>query len=266
MDQPHAPTSARAIATAEVRRRIVEESRRQLGVVGPAQLSLRAVARELGMASSAIYRHFASRDELVTTLIVAAYEELADATDAAVAAAGGQGVDRWRAWCTAVRGWALAHPHDYALIYGSPIPGYAAPRTTTASAFRVLRPIIEMFAAIESPPGAVDPGERAAAFAPLSGLFRELTGAAPREGVGALEAARGINAWANVMGFVSLELFGHLENGIADPNLAFAQTVEQTAADLGIRPVETTPGAPPAAGAAGTPPAADAAVEEGSLW
>src|SRR6202020_467439 len=132
--------TARERARAEIAGEIKDEARRQLATTG-AQLSLRAVARELGMVSSALYRYFPSRDDLLTALIIDAYDALATAAQAADAAAaaqpGGTARDRWRACCQAIRGWALAHPHEYALIYRSPVPGYRAPEATIGPAARV---------------------------------------------------------------------------------------------------------------------------------
>ena len=83
------------------------------------------------MVSSAIYRYFPSRDDLLTALIVDGYNaigEVAEQADAACPA--GEYTGRWLAVCRAVRDWALAHPHEYALVYGSPVPGYQAPQQT----------------------------------------------------------------------------------------------------------------------------------------
>src|SRR5436305_8683707 len=112
----------RARVRAELTREIAEVARRHLASAGAAALSLRAVAREMGMASSAVYRYFPSRDDLLTTLIVEAYDaigEAAEAADAAAPAADLRG--RLRAVFRATREWALAHPHEYALVYGSPV-------------------------------------------------------------------------------------------------------------------------------------------------
>lgn len=129
---------ARARARNEITAAIKDAARRQLAAEGAAKLSLRAVARELGMVSSALYRYFPSRDDLLTALIIDAYDSLGEAAEtvhAAVPAA--EFTRRWTAVCEAVRGWALAHPHEYALIYGSPVPGYSAPMTTVPAASRV---------------------------------------------------------------------------------------------------------------------------------
>lgn len=131
---------ARERARIEVTAAIKDEARKQLAAEGAAKLSLRAVARELGMASSALYRYFPSRDELLTALIVDAYDSVGAAAEAAHRAAGAEAAThlaRWIAVTRAVRDWALAHPHEYALIYGSPVPGYTAPQATIGPASRV---------------------------------------------------------------------------------------------------------------------------------
>ena len=123
----------RARVRAELVQEIKQEARRQVARAGAPALSLRGVARQLGMASSAIYRYFPSRDQLLTALIVDAYQAIGEATEAADAACERQDfVGRWRAGCHEVRHWALANPHEYALVYGSPVPGYHAPQDTIA--------------------------------------------------------------------------------------------------------------------------------------
>ena len=135
---PNASQTARQRARAELTREIKEAARRQLAETGAPQLSLRAVARELGLVSSALYRYFPSRDDLLTALIIDAYDSLGEAAEAAAAANGTAGPrSGWRAVCHAIRDWARANPHEYALIYGSPVPGYQAPRDTVGPAARV---------------------------------------------------------------------------------------------------------------------------------
>lgn len=131
---------ARERARIEVTAAIKDEARRRLAAEGAAKLSLRAVARELGMVSSALYRYFPSRDELLTALIIDAYDSVgaaAEQADARALEASAPPRARWIAVCEAVRAWALEHPHEYALIYGSPVPGYSAPQDTVGPASRV---------------------------------------------------------------------------------------------------------------------------------
>jgi AcrR family transcriptional regulator len=118
---------------------IVELGRRQLATVGAAGVSVRAIARDLGMVSSAVYRYVASRDALLTLLLIDAYSDLADTVGQARA-----GTDSgWRADVAtiahALRQWALDQPADWALLYGSPVPGYRAPaELTTGPGTRVI--------------------------------------------------------------------------------------------------------------------------------
>jgi AcrR family transcriptional regulator len=119
-------------ARAQTMADIVRIGRRHLATEGAAALSLRAVARDLGVVSSAVYRYVASRDELLTLLVIAGYDELGDEVDAALAK-----VDpddhrgRLVAIGTAVRTWAVREPAMYALLFGSPVPGYHAPAERT---------------------------------------------------------------------------------------------------------------------------------------
>src|SRR5664279_3973305 len=124
----NAPMTARAVARRELTKAITTEARRQIARHGADGLSLRAVARELGTVSSALYRYFPSRDDLLTALIVEAYNALGDAIEAADARIDPSEVtERWLAMCRTVRDWARRQPHEYALLYGSPVPGYRAP-------------------------------------------------------------------------------------------------------------------------------------------
>ena len=207
--------SVRAIARAEMTDRIKQVARRHLAADGP-NLSLRAVARDLGVVSSAVYRYFGSRDELLTALIIEAYDSMGEAVEEAEAVvARGDLAGRWLAVGRAVRDWALAHPHEYALLYGSPVPGYAAPQDTIGPASR---PVVVMIGILR------DAGEQGAA-APRGGPRLPPTVRASLEriqsdaqfgGVAPVLFARGITAWAQLFGALSFELFGRLTNTIDD--------------------------------------------------
>src|SRR6266567_9191488 len=136
--RPSVLRAARERTRAEITREILAAARRHLATDGASGLSLRASARELGVSSSAVYGYVASRDELLTRLIVTAYDALGSAAEIQEAAVDREDLaGRWAAACGAVRGWALANPNEYALIYGTPVPGYVAPVATIAPAARV---------------------------------------------------------------------------------------------------------------------------------
>jgi AcrR family transcriptional regulator len=214
-----APT-LRARVRAEMIEEIKSAARRHLAVDG-ANLSLRAVARDLGMVSSAVYRYFASRDELLTALILDAYKSLgraAEQAEAAVARADLTG--RWLATCRGVRDWARANPHEYALIYGSPVPGYAAPHDTVAPASRVPLLLVAILRhGHERGKLRTERGERIP-----RAVRATLTELRQQPGMGRLPdavLARAVTAWVHLFGFVSFELFGRFDGVIDDVDAYF---------------------------------------------
>ena len=226
-----ASQTARERARAELTREIKQEARRQVAATGAQQLSLRAVARQLGMVSSALYRYFPSRDDLLTALIIDAYDALGESAERAAAALPpGDVRGRWRACCTAVRGWALAHPHEYALIYGSPVPGYRAPQETISSASRVAL----VLGGLLADAGAGDGARPAAALPERLRQQAAVVGAAIAPGVGQAAIVRALIAWTQLFGMISFELFGQLV-GSADPaDEFFGYAVDQMADFVGL--------------------------------
>jgi AcrR family transcriptional regulator len=112
----------------DLRERIIEAAWAQIAREGAPALSLRAVARDLGIAAPSIYNHFADRDALVTTLIIEAYESLGThQLNALNNVATDDLPQRMISIGTAYHEWALTYPQRYLLIFGTPIPGYAAP-------------------------------------------------------------------------------------------------------------------------------------------
>jgi AcrR family transcriptional regulator len=230
---PSAPRTARAIARAELTELILARAAAQLAEVGPAALSVRQIARDLEMASSAVYRYFPSRDDLLTALLVRAFDSMGEEVEAADAAVARDDVrGRFTAMATALRGWATRHPHEYALTYGSPVPGYAAPADTVSSATRVgialLSAVRDAQLAGRAPVGPEHPPTEAevAGIQPIATAVDP-----PLETPGALRA---LLTWGTLFGTISLELFGHMANGILDYEAHFEQVVAQLADDLGL--------------------------------
>jgi len=224
--------TARMRAKAEVRGEIIAEARRQLAMEGAPALSLRAVTRQLGMASSAVYRYFPSRDDLFTALIVEAYNALGEVAEAAVAV-GGPAAERWRALCRAIRVWALGHPHEYALIYGSPIPGYEAPELTIGPASRVTlamaRLVVEAYEG-----GELDPVEGEVLPPAVADEARRV-GDVAMPGLPLPVVARAVVAWTQLFGQISFELFGQMTNVVEDPAVLFDHSVTVMAGVLGLQ-------------------------------
>lgn len=241
---------ARERARGEITVAIKNEARRQLAAEGAAKLSLRAVARSLGMASSALYRYFPGRDDLLTALITDSYESLGEATEAALRASAAQAeshIGRWQAVCHAHRQWALGHPHEYALIYGSPVPGYSAPDSTTTAATRAAGALVTVAAdayaagALRVPgtsgAGRAGPDPDAPAFpsapAPVLDDAHEL---AERLGIGlpAPVVAELVAVWAQLAGLVSFEVFGQFDRVVAAREKFFDHAAASLARSVGI--------------------------------
>ncbi|MBR7742575.1 TetR/AcrR family transcriptional regulator [Phycicoccus sp. BSK3Z-2] len=199
----------RAEHRAAVERRILEVSRRHLVTDGPAALSLRAVARDLGMVSSAVYRYVASRDDLLTLLLVDAYTDLGDVVDAALADAADRPWDeRVVVAAVAFHGWGHRDPSRYALLHGSPVPGYAAPPERTMQPGTRVPLALSRLVAEGVATGEVTEDGGPAVSDP--GLAAELGRAADELGLdaGPGVVARALLLWAGVVGSTSLEVFG----------------------------------------------------------
>lgn len=234
---------ARERARIEVTAAIKEEARRQLAAEGPTRLSLRAVARELGMVSSALYRYFPSRDDLLTALIIDAYDAIGSAAEQALAAAdrGGRAdpLDRWVAVCRAARDWAVAHPHEYALIYGSPVPGYSAPQDTVGPASRVGLALVTVARDAHLAGRLGAPQGRPLAGPVRADAARLAADLGPELPVPAIAAL--VGAWAQVFGLISFEVFGQF-NGVVDARGEFFdQTAAGLAAQIGIDAPDRAP-------------------------
>ncbi|PZE70040.1 MULTISPECIES: TetR/AcrR family transcriptional regulator [unclassified Curtobacterium] len=256
-----APT-ARALARQTVTADILAAARTRLTEEGPAALSLRAVARDVGMVSSAVYRYFPSRDDLLTALLITDYDELGAAVEAAGAAAGPAPGARWVAMCRSIRDWSIAHPGDFALLFGSPVPGYAAPRETVVPASRTALALVRVVAdavgsgapgtsgapgasgasdsSVTSTPGAA--GRPGSPTAPPAAPG--VAGPAVADGVATLRSfgitlpdevlVRTLMAWTTVFGTISFELFGHFVGSVSDPAAYFDQVIVRLADDLGF--------------------------------
>ncbi|MFF3485770.1 TetR/AcrR family transcriptional regulator [Streptomyces sp. NPDC002701] len=209
-EQPAAPLSLRGRRRAAATREILDAAERQIAEDGPAALSLRAVARSLGMTVQALYHYFPSRDELVTALIAKAFDDLAEAVRAAAdAAPDGTPPERVVAATEGYRRWAIAHPERFQLLYGTPLRYYAAPAEgPTTRATRRMAAVFErdLF-------GEFTEAQLAAARTPdLTPSFLAYLDQLPptgRRGLPPPATALFMSAWGHMHGMVVLEVFGH---------------------------------------------------------
>ena len=219
---------------------IVELGRRHLIEHGAAGLSLRAIARDLGMVSSAVYRYVSSRDELLTLLLVDAYSALADAVDRARDAVPDVWSDDVIAIAHAARHWATAHPASWALLYGSPVPGYRAPaERTVGPGTRVVSALFDAVAA------GIATGDimltNWPAQQPISSDFERLRQEFSFPGDDPV-IAKCFAVWAGVIGAISLEVFGQYgADTLTDPEAVFDTQVRLLVGVLTQPDVSATP-------------------------
>lgn len=228
-------TGRRERLRAETTSEIKQTALRLMGSGGPDAITLRAIAREMGMTANAIYGYFATRDDLVTVLIADVYTALADAVDAAWAAtAQGGSAERIQAWAHAFRDWALANPEGFRLIYGDPVPGYRAP-DGGAAPDAARRVCVGIAALADQAWGDTelwygdddfdwddfDPG--------LLAKVRPAFPVLPPAGV-----ALALRIWGHLHGLVALEIYGHLRAQTLSPDKLFHSELTQLVRSLGL--------------------------------
>lgn len=218
---------------------VLEVARRQLAQVGPAALSLRAIAREIGVVPSALYRYFPGRDAILTSLISTAYEDLAAAAETAEAKV--EQADLLGRWCavwSGCRRWALDHPHEYALLYGTPVQDYRAPEDTVVPGTRVIAALARILA--DSPlapiPGYPQPNDTLHADAEAVIAAMPALDMPVGAGTGVDHVLAVIEAWTTLFGAISFELFGQYRNSIEHPADYLDHLARLTAQRVGLPP------------------------------
>jgi AcrR family transcriptional regulator len=226
-------TGARAQQRAEMISEIKRLARAQIAAEGASNLSLRAIARDIGVASSALYRYYDTRDQLLTDLIVETYDEIGKVVEAADARMRRDDLrGRWLAISRSLRSWALAHPSDFGLVFGTPVPGYVAPADTIGPATRYTTVLLRLLADIEN--AGCDPTNDSPVAKNLS---RQYAGLRKRFGydISDHHMRAGLSAWMNLIGTVSFEVFGQFDNVFAHPTDHFNANVDFIATSvLGI--------------------------------
>jgi AcrR family transcriptional regulator len=216
---------------------IKELARRQLAEAGPGALSLRGIAREMGMSSSALYRYFASSDDLITALCIDAYGAVADAlTIARDTEPADDAIQQWWAIGHAYRRWSLDQPADFALIFDTPIPGYQAPPEATGPAAGRFSAVLAGIYVAAVAAGDADPNRSQVPATIRTGpLLRTLLGDAvdrfPARYAGIL-----LNAWASLRGYLMGEIFGSLTQLVPDTEKLYNAHLRTVTLGAGFKP------------------------------
>ncbi len=213
----NSPTTPRERYRDEVTADIKRLAEAQLAEVGPGGLSLTGIARELGMTGPALYRYFASRDALLTELVIDAYNDLAAALRTAVSS----NTDAQLAdFLHAYRTWALAHPHRYRLLYQPPLPNFDANADEVVAAATGAMTIL--IGAVTAHHGSRS--RRASPARASQSLAQGFSAWADATGVSASPDAvlDAVLIWSRLHGFVSLEIAGNLAYMAPDADALFA--------------------------------------------
>ena len=212
-------------------------ARQQLAEQGTGAVNLRAIARQMGTASSALYRYFPSHHDLISALCVDAFDAAGDAmTTARDQVPPADHAARWMVVCAAFRRWALANRADFALIAGTPVPGYRAPWEVTGPAAARFTSVLGgvYIAAVKA--GAADPSRTQMPSDLAAGpLLRDLlsrVALAPSPQVAAIVAS----AWASVRGFLAMEIFGSLPENFLDLDTLYLAHIQTVMTGMGFGP------------------------------
>jgi AcrR family transcriptional regulator len=237
MDAPGgvAPLTRRSRLHRETTEQIKALAREQLRVEGAGGLSLRAIARQMGMASSAMYRYFPSREGLVTALCADAYDSLGEAIEVGAARRRpDEHAGRWWEISQSLRNWSLAHPSEFGLIFGAPVPGHRADvRETGPGSARFMVPWLTTFhAAVRA--GVAEPdltqGQADAEIGPMLQYFIDHT--EPR--CPPVLATLTVNQLGASLGLIAWETFGALPKLIVDPGAYYGAHVRSGMIGLGF--------------------------------
>ncbi len=203
---------------------------------GTAGLTLRGVARLLGVTAPAIYNYFPRMEDLITALIVDAFTDLAENMEKARSDANEQTIaEQITAMVMAYRNWAIRHPIDFLLIFGNPIPGYQAPEDITTPLAR--RPFLGLF---ELYTEALEKGELVIPepYQQIpTNILKHIAGWIP----GSTHRMPGglvlllMSGWSRIHGLVSLELLHHTGPVIGDTAALYEVEIKAILTQLGMQ-------------------------------
>jgi AcrR family transcriptional regulator len=223
---------------------IIQTARKLLVEQGPDAVSLRAIAREMGMTAPALYRYFGSREELLRHLVASIFTEIADHVKTAIhAAAETAGSDptepeimaiKMMAGCREFRSWALTHVPEFSMLFGSPVAGYDVilDDPTVECGRQFGKVFLDLFGDLyrRRPFPIPEDSEIQPELRQQLARYREdLSSDLP---LGALQTF--LRCWVLLYGTVSLEVFGHLRFALDDASPMFELMLSDMAPMIGL--------------------------------
>ncbi|GAA1868161.1 TetR/AcrR family transcriptional regulator [Actinomadura bangladeshensis] len=218
-------------------REITETARRILVEEGPEAVTLRAIAREMGMTAPALYRYFGSHGELLRHLVGELFNELTGELTAALARVPeGDLSGKFLTASRRFRTWALAHPREYALLFGAPVRGIDdqgqadfAEECARQFGWTFMALFLELWNRSPFPVPSDD--EIDPVLLPQLRRYRDdVVGVDLPLGV----VQQFLKCWIRLQGGVSLEVFGHLEFALADAAPMFELMLAETSPEIGL--------------------------------
>jgi AcrR family transcriptional regulator len=203
----------------------------EMQATGSIDLSLRSVARRLGMAPSALYRYFTGRDDLLTALIVDAFDDLTATLDRSYSRVRtGRGhdapEDAFVRVAASYRGWALQDPLRYRLIFGTPVGGYVGTAETTAATLRSSQVLLDLMADLVAAE-ALDLDRLSHDLSPTAQRGFGRWGATLPTQLPTAALAVAIDCYAAMHGAIQLEVNGHLPGPLVGNDDVFLRMMRQ---------------------------------------
>lgn len=221
----------RAATQAEIR----ETARKLLIASGPEAMSISAVARRIGLSGPAIYRYYASRDELVGAVIADLFAELAQAVERARDDLGdAEPGERLLVMSRAMRAWAIGHAAEFRLVFAVPIAeGNRQPDSERQRAGEAFDQVLlnEFEALWQSRPFAVPELDRLA-----PSLRRQVLDYAERRRTPLPPAAVHVflTCWIRLYGLLVMEVLDQLAFAFSDPEPIFEACLRDISELIGI--------------------------------
>jgi AcrR family transcriptional regulator len=242
------PPSRRDRLRAATKDEIISTARQLLVRDGPGSVTLRAIAREMGMTAPGLYRYYSSHEELIRHVIAGIFTELGDGIKQAISDVSDSFSDgltpeqdmaemtgKMAAACREFRRWALDHKGEFALIFGAPLPGVDDGRYDVADECAVQFASVFFLLFLElwdkAPFAVPDPDQIEPGLQEQLARYRDQLGADVPDGA----VLTFLRCWVLLYGAVAMEVFGHLGFALDDPEPIFSMTISDIATLVGLR-------------------------------